>query len=431
MGVLIAGVALACALAAPANAAKPNLVVVMSDDQPYWSMDAMPYTSSLNGLRPFHALYDNYALCCPARATFLTGLYSHHTGVEDNDGSPFNDSSTLATWLHGAGYETGLFGKYLNGYPFDRPPEYVPPGWDSWAAFEQSCDGSYFDYDLNTDGDVEHFGSDPADYSTDVVRKRAVNFIKDAPKPFFALVTPCGPHSPSTPAPRHVGEGLEPPWPSSPNFGRAAKHAPEYYAELPRSDRALNRSRAHQQADTLLSVDELNEAVVEAGDDRGDTIFLYLSDNGVSLGAHNLDGKRCGYEECGRVPGLIRGAGNPTGVIASNADLAPTLADLAGVNPPPIDGESLVPQLDGGHEPGRALLLRNRGNGALPAFWGLRTRRYKYLEHAPEAGSPHIELYDLNRDPHELRNLHGKPRHAKLENTLHARLKEMRTAPPG
>jgi N-acetylglucosamine-6-sulfatase len=424
-------------LTAPAAIAStpPNILVVMSDDQPYWTVDQMPFISSLDGLEPFGVLYDNYALCCPARASFLTGLFSHHTGIEGNRGDAFDDSSTLATWLKDAGYETGLFGKYLNGYPFGRGAGYIPPGWDRWAGlenFEESGFFGYYEYDLNVDGNVFHFGQTEDDYSTDVIADHAEAFIKDAPEPFFAFVTPHAPHAPFTPAPRHLGLSPNPPWPLSPNFNRAAHRAPRYYRELPKQPSRSLRRDYRSQLDALLGVDELSERLVDAADAQGDTIFLYLSDNGLSFGSHLLTGKRCGYEECGRVPGLIRAPGDPSGLLASNADLAPTLAEFAAADAPPTDGRSLVAEMNSEPpDPERALLLRNRSAGKLPGFWGVRTARWKYLEHASKSGRPRRELYDLESDPYELKNLHGQPGYHQTAETLHSQLKELRAAEPG
>jgi N-acetylglucosamine-6-sulfatase len=116
---------------------RPNVVIVLTDDQMVGSLARMPYLNSDPGGHwvNFTNGFVHYPLCCPSRATVLSGLYSHHHGVKSNGGRRFNDSSTIATWLDQAGYETALVGKYLNGYPFsDRPDNYIPPGWDHWFA---------------------------------------------------------------------------------------------------------------------------------------------------------------------------------------------------------------------------------------------------------------------------------------------------------
>src|SRR5262249_129442 len=136
--------------------------------------------------------YVTTALCCPSRTSILTGQYSHDTGVHDNsppDGGAevFDDSSTLATWLHDAGYRTGFIGKYLNGYASLSPC--IPPGYDEWHVQVQV---KYYEYDLNDNGVITHFDSNEADYSGDVMTQRAVDFIHNNPptQPSFPHLTP-------------------------------------------------------------------------------------------------------------------------------------------------------------------------------------------------------------------------------------------------
>jgi arylsulfatase A-like enzyme len=188
--------------------------------------------------------------------------------------------------------------------------------------------------------------------------------------------------------------------------------------------------------ETLQSVDDLVKTVVSKADQGPrETIVLYLSDNGYSLGSHRHLGKVCGYEECGRLPGLIRAPGDPSGSIASIADMAPTLADLARVKHARTDGYSLVPQFEGApFDPDRALLLRN-ATPTPPPFWGLRTDRWKYLRHSFAAGfegelQRPEELYDLQADPFELENVAAEPAYRKVRAELRARLKAERAAAP-
>ena len=134
---LVAGLAWPVAEVRPDH--RPNVIVVLTDDERWDGFDAMPWLTGGadargSGWETFPNAFSNTPLCCPARASLLTGRYARHTGVEDNDdGGNLDESSTLATWLHGAGYRTGLVGKYLNSYPFGVLP-YVPPGWDRFVG---------------------------------------------------------------------------------------------------------------------------------------------------------------------------------------------------------------------------------------------------------------------------------------------------------
>jgi len=430
-------VASALLLAVPGAAvAQTNVVVIVSDDQSVGSLDGMPYVSK--HFEEIETLYDNYALCCPARATLFSGLFSHHTGVESNDGSPFDDSTSFSNWFDDAGYDTALIGKYLNFYPFDRGRSYVPPGWDTWAAFMgSSTKDAYYDYQMNVDGRVRKYGSRGRDYSTDVVARRGVRFVNRATKPFLLYAAPHGPHAPFTAAPRHEGMFDDAPIQLPPNFNQAADRAPRFYRKLPAQDPRREKDKVRAQLAALQSVDEMVKGISDAVEARGlldRTVFLYLSDNGLSLGSHRWNDKSCAYEECGHVPAAIRipGGADGSGILASNADLAPTLADLADVPAPATDGVSLAPQLMGGQRPADPAVLIRNGGHKLPSVWGLRTRTWKYVEHGQRAGRPRVELYNLESDPYELQNLHGTTDHAGIEATLAERLEEAKAAsPPG
>ena len=185
--------------------ARPNIVLILTDDQRWDTMWAMPQTRALLGERgmTFDESFVVNPLCCPSRASLLTGKYSHGTGVYKNEPphggfASFDDDVTLATALDGVGYETALIGKYLNGYS----TTYIPPGWDRWVAFQKS---DYFDYTLNVDGVSTAYGSAPADYSTDVIAGYADRFIRqaDPAAPLFLDLSTWAPHAEAVPAPRH------------------------------------------------------------------------------------------------------------------------------------------------------------------------------------------------------------------------------------
>ncbi len=178
-----------------AKATLPNIVLILTDDE-RWDRPDFPTLPNVESSLVEHGVtFSNgfvvNSLCCPSRASILTGQYSHSTLVYDNGGqyggfrSFHQDSSTIATWLHAAGYRTALLGKYLNGYN----KLYIPPGWDHWNAFKGApSGGAYYNYDLNDDGLVVHHGSSDADYSTDVLASDADSFIRgtDPSQPLLA-----------------------------------------------------------------------------------------------------------------------------------------------------------------------------------------------------------------------------------------------------
>ena len=154
---------------------RPNIVLILTDDQRADTLRYMPIVRRTLGDHgvTFTDAYVVDPVCCPSRASILTGLYPHTTGVYSNDpqdyngGFPaFDDHSTIATWLHDAGYHTGLFGKYLNGYESD----YVPPGWDRWFATHET--GDYYDYEVTSDGAFVDYGHDEQGPPCSLVRRQ-------------------------------------------------------------------------------------------------------------------------------------------------------------------------------------------------------------------------------------------------------------------
>ncbi len=457
--------------------AAPNFVVFMTDDLDEGSLDRvlglglMPHLEQHladTGTR-FTQSFVSTAWCCPSRATFFSGLYSHNHNVLTN-GRPlggvrrFNDSSTLATWLHDAGYRTGLVGKYLNGYGRDSDPNtplddatYVPPGWDDWQSIIHQQVFKLYDYTLNDNGVLMGYGSAPGDYQTDVLAVRAVEFIDesealDDSQPFFLIVGTITPHleihapmlpgctnsrwNPTIrPAPRHVGTlpaAVQLPRPPSFNETDMADK-PTWLAALAgmsMEDEACLERQYRDRLESMRAVDDLIGAVVDALVQNGEldnTVLIFTSDNGFFFGEHRLSDKVHVYEEAIRVPLFIRAPGI-TGPQASdrfvlNNDLAPTIAALAGVIPGlTVDGRSLQPLLQNPVEPDwrKQVLIEYRGDaqfseryGPREPFTAVRTSPlaavpdHVYVEYTDAAGSR--ELYDLAADPHQLDSRHDDP----------------------
>lgn len=448
----------ALAVAVPSTGASPdrrlNVVVILSDDQTFETIPheppVMPKLQSLledpdqHWIR-FPNAFVNTPLCCPSRASILTGRYSHHTGVVDNgSGENLDEANTIAVSLHAAGYTTALVGKYLNGYPFGLAPV-APPGWDTWLVKLQGSRHSVYDrFALTNDGFTLPFGSSDDDYATDVYARAAAEFIRTAPagRPFFLYFAPTAPHSPWTPAPRDVGSWTGPiPTPAS--FDEAnVSDKPSWVRSLPRIGvRRATKLREDRRLayETLASLDDAVLVVLDALQARGvleQTVVVFLTDNGFSFGEHRWVTKSCPYDECIRVPFFVRFPGTAARTDAhsvSNVDIAPTIAELAGARlEAPADGLSLVPLLVGRDPVGwrTGVLSEFDGGRDIPAWWALRTERFAYVEY--ETGER--ELYDLTGtvgrpDPDELRNLAGSPRATKIERRLEADLRAARDEP--
>jgi len=422
---------------AEATPGPPNILFVLTDDQ---SFEALPYGLPLLDSEPgghwvrFENAFFNTSLCCPSRATMLTGQYAHHHRVLTNKlGIRLDDTSTVATWLDDAGYRTGLVGKYLNQYPFPQRGPVAPPGWDTWVAFKGAI--AYKDFDtIDGQGVVK---SHPQGYSTDVITKFAERFVDEpSPDPFFLFLAYNAPHAPGTPAPRHQGEYRGLPIDHAPNFNEVdVSDKPRWVRDRPllttKGIRKLDRNR-RKAYESLLAVDEGIAQLFESLDDQGsldDTIVVFMTDNGFSWGEHRFRTKPCPYEECSRTPLLIRYPDGPESTrtvddLVSNIDIAPTLTELAGATPAsPVDGTSLVPFLEETTPDTRdGILLEWRGVEKLPSYWGVRTTTHKWVEY----DNGEQELYDLIEDPYELENLAGTA--PALEAELHDLLVDLRSS---
>ena len=468
----------------------PNVLIIIADDQATGTMRAMPRTWKHIAMRGvwFPRAAVNDPLCCPSRASILTGGYAHTTGVYTNGASlgsslwavnggirafteAGNEARTLAAHLD-ATHETALFGKYLNGYPaYARKvlhqPRYIPPGWNEWHAFYEP-NAKYYDYKLNVNGSVRRRGDRPRDYSTDLLGDHLMDWLRpagggrDPSEPFFAVFAPYAPHQPATASPMYGDDerrfAVTPT--GSPAFNEAdVSDKPGYIRRNPPYDanevRALGNAYVrHHQA--LYSLDRQVGRVMGYLERTGlirNTIVIYLSDNGFSFGEHRWRYKLVPYEASIRVPFAIRYDRIDDGHrvrrdLALNVDVFPTVMELVfgrgWTVPHPVDGRSLLGAMRGAARAVRGSfpiehLGYPRGNvgGPVPTYCGLVTTRWKYVVYSdvafdPDlvAGRSDVELYDLVRDPYELRNVARTRPHvaARLRAKLAARCNP---TPPG
>ena len=452
---------------------RPNFVVVLVDDMdarimPLW--DALPKTKAAIGDRgtTFTNAFAPDPLCCPARASLLTGKYPHNTGVLDlADYHEFvggAENDTFATRLHAAGYRTGFAGKYLNGY--DKDPVLVPPGWDEW--FGLAGDGMYrgYGYEVNHNGTMESYGTAPADYETDVLSREATSFLNSAhgspDQPFLLYLTPVAPHAWIPPAPRYAVNNFTSANPTSPgNLNEPdVSDKPEWLRDgVPvLGATALSQQVAEYQRmmGSLLAVDDMVASVVSNLKRNGEwasTTLVFLSDNGLNFGSHRLVQKEAPYEESIRVPMVMAGPGIPhenQSSLVTHEDLAPTLLDLAGLPvPDTMDGRSLRPvfagdtsswrsdfllEFSGQYNPWvqydtieQSPIFRSRTTARCTCRRGGRCAVSDYIYIQWYGGTYHdYELYDLDADPLELTNLlatpAGRTEHADLVAQMQARL---------
>ena len=450
------------ALAAPARAqSPPNVVVLMTDDQTQASLPYMPQTAQL--LSDEGTVFDqaiaSFPLCCPSRATHLTGQYAHNHGVLHNSG-PFGGFKrlqhleTLPVWLQRAGYRTMHVGRYLNGYEY---ADGVPAGWEDWHGSPHSGAFNYTRWRVNENGSLVTYPqpSRPDEYLTDYQARRATDLIdRAAPseRPFFLQLWFVAPHrggpgdpdDPRTlgtpsPAPRHRDALAGAPMPRPPSFDEANMFdKPQVVGDRPRltpERAAAIEENWRQELESLQAVDDAVARIVGALERSGElanTLIVYTSDNGFMHGEHRAQGEKVLlYEESIRVPLILRGPGIPRRWRdprpVANVDVVPTILDATGASPGrPLDGRSLLEmEEDRGVWLGRDLLIEN-GNGAnnVPAYRALRTNGFLYAEHRTTG---EFELYDLERDPYQLQSRHSDPGYTGVRQRLAARLAALRS----
>ncbi|MDQ3781460.1 MAG: sulfatase-like hydrolase/transferase [Actinomycetota bacterium] len=474
--------ATAPAVAEASSGGSPNFVVVVTDDQRWDTIgrclpdfDGSDYTAGDDSCMPQVAdkLVANgttflrgevhQSLCCPTRATLLTGQYSRHTGVTTLDGARFDDSSSMATWLDAAGYRTGLFGKYLNGYGAGTLLNYIPPGWDDFHSFHgyNNQTNPYSDYewidwsegdpapvitDQSTSASTSELAcADGNWYSTDLICNLGLDFLStDQTVPFFLYLAPASPHTPNTAASRHVGVYASVESPSYPSHNVVpSPNPPAYLPTQPLSVSALGRAmNLRGGLESNRAADDMVGAVYDqlVADGRvANTVWVFISDNGAAAGEHRLTGKQCPYIECHRVPFIVvcppavcpgTGAGVRDATnYALSIDVAPTIADLAGVTPSlRMDGHSLVPILENPQASWRTewllfdhdIPIDGMVAKAADGDW------YKYLV-LQDTGE--TQLFNLIDDPWELTNLWNNSAVSSIQADLADRLSDATTDP--
>jgi N-acetylglucosamine-6-sulfatase len=251
--------------AAQASPAKPNFVYILADDMRKDDLAYMPRTRNLLGSQglTFKNAYVPLGRCCPSRASILTGMYTHNHKVWFNNNGPHggwvgfrtqgHEQDNMATRMRAAGYRTGLFGKYFNGYDGSR----VPGGWSDWFA---KFKGRYFNWYANDNGVKRHYGTDNSDYATDVLSRETRQFIDrsvNRGKPFMAYITPTAPKGdPATPAPRHRDAFNGEKAPRLPSFNEEDVSDKPSFAQNPllsAADIERHRQKARKQGGVVAS----------------------------------------------------------------------------------------------------------------------------------------------------------------------------------
>ena len=434
---------------------RPNIIYIMSDDHASHALSC--YGSRINrtpnldriarqGMR-FDNCFITNSLCGPSRATLLTGKYSHLNGYTVNERKFDGSQATFPKMLQEAGYQTAVVGKWHLGSD--------PTGFDYWNILPGQ--GVYLDPQFIEMGVKKQVKG----YVTDIITDAAIDYLKgrDKARPFCLLYHHKAPHRSWMPDPKHAGlyekDRLPVPATFDDDYSDRATPARDQQMTI---ERDLNKTDLKQDPPSGLSGHELKEwkyqrfikdyvRVIASIDDNvgrlldhldesglaKDTIVIYTSDNGFFLGDHGWFDKRFMYEESLRVPFLVRYPGKirPGSVSKSlvcNADFAPTFLDFAGTPAPgDMQGRSIRPIL-AGRPPAdwrRSLYYHYyefpQPHHVYPHI-GVRTERYKLVYYYT---LKEWELFDLRKDPHELKNLYQSPGYADTRETLTAELRRL------
>ena len=380
------------------------------------------------------------ALCSPSRASILTGLYSHRHRIVDNNTPIPRGTVFFSSYLQNVGYKTAFIGKWHMGAESDNPQ----PGFDQWVSFRGQ--GTYLPNPngLNVNGvQVPQKG-----YITDELTDYALDWLRTIPReqPYFLYLSHKAVHADFIPAERHAGmykdaQFVYPPtmaavaarWRSTVPCGCRISATPGTASDYAYHSNLDVAEYYKRYAETLMAVDESLGRVFDELKTRGEldsTLLIYMGDNGFAFGEHGLIDKRTAYEESMRVPMLARcpelfSGGRTVKEVVAGLDIMPTVLDAAGAPiPKGLDGLSWLPLAQGQAVPWRKELLYEyyweRNYPQTPTMHALRGDRFKYIRYQ---GMWDIdELYDLQEDPLESRNLIFDPRYAGIVKEMHERL---------
>jgi N-acetylglucosamine-6-sulfatase len=418
---------------------RPNVLLIISDDQRYDTMEYMPETQSriFEEGATFSNAYVTTPLCGASRASILTGQYMQNHCVYTNRTPLLGE--TFIEHLHESGYLTGIVGKYLNSYPLSYGDGPLTE-FDYWVAHGGfGGTGDYFEPELNVNGTwTKH-----SKYFTYLERDYALEFLDlaaETDQPFALIFSPYAPHFPADPAPgdETLYSGLD-------------LHRPPSFNEEDMSDKPtwLNSSPPltteeiesvdtfrKKQLQSMHALDSSIGTILDRLEEMGEldnTLIVFTSDNGMFWGEHRLFlEKYYVYEEAIHVPMAVR---YPPLIpeplvedsLVANIDIAPTIYELTNVSvPQKMDGQSLVPLLNGevsGKEWRGHIYIETV---YLLEYFGIRTERYLYAETQHDRA----ELYDLESDPYQLENQIDNSEYKDVIETLSTELRYARPARP-
>jgi len=447
-GVIVStlGCAFLTSTASRASEARPNVLLIITDDQGYGDLgihgNPKIKTPNIDRFARDSVRVKNFyvsPVCAPTRASLLTGRYNYRTGVVDTylgRAMMHPGEVTLAETLAAAGYRTGIFGKWHLGdnaplRPIDQgfQESLVIKGGGIGQASDPPGGSSYFNPIMQHNGQTRRYEG----YCSDIFTKAATDFLSEpGNRPFFAYLAFNCPHDPLEEVPESELAYYK-------SINLALSEFPKLGQSIPAAFAAPPESTARVYA-MITNIDTNVGRVLKALDDRGlarDTIVIFMTDNGpaqVRFNAGLRGWKGSVYDGGIRVPFYIRWpghfpAGHEVDRIAGHIDVLPTLLEACGVSPAAgvrLDGKSLLPLLRGVQTagwPDRTLYFQwHRGDQPEPdRAFAARSQTFKLLRHEPippALKKPALELYDMEHDPLELHNIAAD--HPEILSKMHA-----------
>lgn len=425
---LIISAGLAASAAEPSgHVSKPNIIFILGDNHNARTMSfaGHPFiqTPGMDRLARegivFENAYNTTSLCSPSRASLLTGAYAHSHGVKNNHTPWTGQMTTFLEYLSRDGYATAFIGKW------HMPGEGLPemPFLELFVTYTyREGQGAYFNCPMIVNGKEQ---ASRKSYITEEITDYAIEFMQNhSEKPVterkpFCIYLAHRPGHPPYQAPKGISgmydqadvksilpQNTDPSW-----YGKTKGNVFQgvmmgsYY----------NKYRKY--CETLTAMDRDIARLLDKIDEMGlknNTLVIYMGDNGMQWGTHDRHGIREPYEDSAKLPFIVRAPwlipdpGDSRRQIALNIDIGPTILEVAGVTiPTEMDGASLVPIFENPETPGRHAFLMEFWRyypENTPSYIGVRTEKYKYIEF--ERGRKPW-LFNLEKDPDELSNLHG------------------------
>lgn len=438
-----------------------NVILIMTDDQTVNTINSLGneqvITPNLDKLRKRGMAFDNChicggtsgAICMPSRA--ITNTSKNMFSLTEAGHRISADSPLLGEELQKAGYNTFFTGKWHNGTEafkrsFNSGDNIFFGGmWDHYNVPMNIYDPSG-EYDNHVNYVVNFFNTNevlemkankfnPGIHSTDVVTSSAIKFIKEYndDKPFYLNVAYLAPHDPRVVPQKYLDmyadvdiELQENYSPTHPFLFGQENERDEILAPKPLSDKWIKQELKSYYAMITHLDDEIGNLLEELENSgyEDETLVIFTSDNGLSLGAHGLIGKQSLYEESVRVPMIIAGPGIMANTVNNNfvllQDIFPTVMEYLELNAPDLDGVSFAGGLYGEDYNAREELYL----GFTHLIRAVKNKKHKLIQYRPNQGEEIHQLFDLTIDPYEKVNVYNDANYSEVVAQMSQLLKE-------